>query len=155
MTLLLLLACTTTDDSAKTTDTSEDSGVQDICGDTAIFDTWSAGMEKPGDAGTYLISIVDAAPAPPDKGDNTWTIHVSTTDGAAVEGGTVIITPFMPAHNHGTNPATVETSATGTAGDYQSVPFNLFMGGQWELTVTATAAGTGSDSALFTFCIES
>lgn len=157
MTLLaLLVACTgPTDDSGNPADSNADSEVTDICGDTAVFDAWSAGMEKPGDAGSYMLAIVDAAPAPPDKGDNTWTLHVATAGGAPVTDATVIITPFMPAHGHGTNPATVPTTATSTPGDYQSDPFNLFMGGEWQLTVTATAAGTGSDSATFTFCIES
>lgn len=156
MLLATLFACTgATTESGSTADTTADSGGQDICGDTAVFDAWSAGMEKPGDAGLYVFSIVEAAPAPPDKGDNQWTLHVAGAGGSPVEGATVTITPFMPAHNHGTNPATVATSVGSIAGDYVSEAFNLFMGGQWELTVSASAPGTGSDAATFTFCIES
>lgn len=121
-----------------------------ICGDVAV-DSWSAGMSKPGSAGLYQFAIVAADPAPPDKGNNSWTLAVTDAGGAPVTDATVIVTPFMPEHNHGTNPETVATTASD--GQYLTEPFNLFMGGVWELTLSA-AGSLGSDAAVFSFCIE-
>lgn len=147
--MLLLLACTGADRSTESgpADSSPDTEPS-ICGDAAV-DTWEAGMSRAGENGVYTFTLVAVDPAPPDKGDNVWTLHI---DGdAPVEGATVTLTPFMPAHGHGTTPADFSATDAG-GGDYVSDPFDLFMGGVWETTVQAT--GDGYDSVVFTFCIE-
>jgi len=159
--LLALSACSSAPtDSAKDTaaDTSGDSGLTgdsaSICGDTAVYDTYSEGMSRLGDAGVLQFAIAAASPAPPDKGDNVWTIALTNPAGESlVSDETVILTPFMPEHGHGTNPATVTTTNNGD-GTYTTSAFDLFMGGWWQLTVSASGGGVGADQALFAFCIE-
>lgn len=160
--LFLLAACTgdpkdsgdtsSPDDTADDTAEDSETGEVDICGDTAAYDTWALPMTKASDGGTLSFTIGDATPSPPDKGDNIWTIALSTAGGDPVGDATVSLAPFMPEHGHGTNPATIPTTGDG-AGSYTSDTFDLFMGGFWQLTVSASGP-SGNDSMVINLCIE-
>ena len=132
--LFLLMACT---DSV-----AHDSGDTQVCG--LPGDTYSDGMEASGS--TYTVALV-GDPAPPDKGDNVWTLTI-TEGGAPAEGLDVQVEPFMTEHGHGTNPA-FYGATEGDPGVYTTERFDLFMGGLWDLTVHA-----GDDSVTWSFCLE-
>lgn len=118
---------------------------------TAVeVDTYADGMNKTGEAG-LTFTLVSADPAPPDVGENTWTVRVTDGAGAAVDGASVTVTPFMPAHDHGTSPAEY-SGAFIEDGTYVVGPFNLFMPGTWELTVAVE--GDGGDEVVFAFDLE-
>ncbi len=83
------------------------------------------------------------------RGENTWTLRLQDAQGTTVPGREVALRPFMPQHGHATNPA--EFLATETSpGVYAVGPFNLFMPGEWQLTVRV-----GMDvSVVIIVCLE-
>lgn len=140
---LLLAGCP----SDEGDDTNTDS---QVCADEG--ETYAAGMEHAGDAGVYTFVLVAGDPAPPDKGDNTWTLKVLDATGGPVEGATLTIEPFMPEHGHGSTPASFD-GTTAADGTVTIGPMDLFMAGTWELTLTADQGGT-TDTTIFAFCLE-
>ena len=116
-------------------------------------DMFSAGMMKVGSQGKLTFKLMSSTPAPPSRGDNTWQVDIVDGGGAAVTGAAVVVTPFMPDHNHGTGIKAVVTEPS--AGHYQVTPVNLWMPGLWQVTVRATPSGGTADAAVFSFCIAS
>jgi hypothetical protein len=128
-----------------------DGGVEDELVDCVAEtrdDDYVAGMVKSGERLSF--ALIDADPAPPDEGDNTWTLHVADGE-TGVEGLTLTVDPWMPDHDHGTPIAAVVTEGTG--GDYTVAPINLWLAGLWEVTIEASD-GESTDTAVFAFCIE-
>lgn len=119
------------------------------CSEETRDDTYVAGLSKTGESGTVTFAL-DADPAPPAKGDNTWTLTI--TEGSAPAAGTLTVTPFMPDHGHGT-PIEVEVTDNGD-GTHTATPVNLWMPGLWEVTLDFELAAGGTDSAVYAFCIE-
>ncbi len=116
-----------------------------------VHDVYEDGITKQGEV--FEVAILQADPSPPDRGDNTWTLKVSR-DGSPVSGLTVVVSPFMPAHNHGTTPADYAGEAmTDEPGMYTVVPFDLFMPGSWSLAVAVSDDET-DDEVEFFFDIE-
>ena len=115
-------------------------------------DTFTAGLEKQG--AVFDVKLMVANPAPPNRGDNDWTIHVNMLSGAApVSNATIQVTPFMPKHQHGT-PVDVEITPGTTAGEYLLKRVNLWMPGVWETTIELTSPA-GTDAVVYKFCIPS
>ncbi len=120
-------------------------------------DDFGIGLEKNGEAGLLTFTLMNATPAPPVRGDNAWVIQVnqlaSGVQGPTVDGADMIVTPFMPDHGH---PAgkTVTIEPTGTAGQYELTPVNLWMPGLWETTLDVSSPA-GDDVVVFRFCIPS
>jgi len=118
-------------------------------------DTFVVGLPKDGSGGALDFAMMSAEPSPPARGDNTWTVSIVDMNGQPLGGANLAVTPFMPAHQHGT-PITVGVMPVdGTPGQYKLSPVNLWMPGVWETTIRATSAdGLTNDSALYTFCIN-
>ena len=115
-------------------------------------DTFTAGLGKQGTV--FDVKLMVANPAPPNRGDNEWLIHINTLAGAApVSGATIEVTPFMPKHQHGT-PVDVEVVPGATAGEYSLKKVNLWMPGVWETTIEMTSS-SGTDAVVYKFCIPS
>lgn len=131
---------------------SQDAGSQASSRCTVPVDTYAAGIEKASDGGSFKVSIMDALPAPPDKGDNTWTIRVQDANGAAVTAAAVKVRPMMPEHGHGTAPTEFDAKAVGD-GTYTVGPMNLFMPGHWQAHVMIEFSGK-TEMAMFDFCLE-
>jgi hypothetical protein len=127
--------------------TLDDGGPTDEA-DCPSADDFVIGFEKSTPAGV-VVTLVDAAPAPPYRGENNWTIGLTDPGGAPVSGAAPVVTPWMPLHNHGLSPPTYVGSES-AAGSYGIESFELIMPGQWEFTVDAG----GGDSVLYTFCVE-
>lgn len=113
-------------------------------------DAYALGMQKHGES--ISVAFVDAMPAPPARGDNTWRVRVQDADGAALADATLSVDPFMPDHQHGTSIAT-HVVATQTPGEYELSPVNLFMPGLWDVTIGVAAEGR-SDAVVFRFCVD-
>lgn len=113
-------------------------------------DDYTLGMQKQGERVT--VAFIDAMPAPPSRGDNTWRVHVQALDGVPLSGATLSVDPFMPDHQHGTSIAT-HVVAMPSAGDYELAPVNLFMPGLWDVTIGVEAPGQ-SDAVVFRFCVD-
>ena len=94
--------------------------------------------------------IQTATPALVQEGDNNWTVAITDSSGAPVE-GTVSIVSAMPDHNHDSpTPATITAKGNGI---YEIDAINLVMGGVWTMTISI-ASPTLNDSATFTFCVD-
>ncbi|MBA3391740.1 MAG: FixH family protein [Deltaproteobacteria bacterium] len=131
-----------------------DSGASYNCAAEDGDDEFVVGISKPGQGGKLTFTLRAAVPAPPARGDNTWTLELSsTTSSAAVSGAQIAVTPFMPDHQHGT-PISVVVEPMVDAGTYELSPVNLWMPGLWQTTIEASANGE-TDKAVFAFCIAS
>jgi YtkA-like protein len=124
---------------------------------TDTFTVGANGLHHNGINGAVDFAMVSAMPAPPARDDNTWVIQLSSMTsgvvGSPIDGASMTATPFMPAHQHGT-PKQVIITPTGTTGQYQLTPVNMWMPGVWETTISVTS-GAPADSAVFKFCIPS
>ena len=118
-------------------------------------DTFVVGLDKHGPAGALDFQLMSATPAPPARGDNAWILQLNAMSagviGSPVSGATMMVTPFMPDHQHGT-PIPVVVTPMATAGQYKVSPVNMWMPGYWETTIQAVN-GPSSDAAVFKFCI--
>ena len=125
----------------------------ETCGEPG--EEYSPGMTAQGEEGVVEVSLVEATPAPPDKGDNLFTVQVAqVADDALLDDATVLLRPWMPEHGHGSSPETFALSWTGSDGLYETDSVNLFMGGLWELSFEVTTEEGSTDTATFTFCVE-
>src|SRR5512134_1567505 len=119
------------------TDDGGDDAMDVDCATVTDVDTFVVGLDKPGKSGVYDFKLMSATPAPPARGNNTWVVQVNALNagvvGAPVDGATIKVTPFMPAHQHGTG-VPVEILPMTEAGQYQLSPVNLWMQGVWETT---------------------
>jgi hypothetical protein len=136
---------------------ADDDGPDVDCS-TQSVDTFTPMLEKQGANGNIDFKLVSIDPAPnPARGDNTWVVQLnqmaSGVPGNPMDGATLHVTPFMPAHQHGT-PVEVEISPAGQPGQYTLSPVNLWMPGVWETTIDATSGST-TDHAVYRFCIPS
>ncbi len=114
------------------------------------------GVFTPGASATtpsgVVVSLVSTDPAVPDVGDNTWVLALER-DGAAVDGVSPRVEPWMPLHGHGLVPP--EYVGTPTDPGVYAVPtFDLIMPGLWEIRVDLAAAGEEPDEVVFTLCAE-
>ncbi|HLL25170.1 MAG TPA: FixH family protein [Kofleriaceae bacterium] len=132
----------------------DDDGASYNCATEARDDEFLVGIEKVGKSGKLTFKLLEATPAPPARGDNTWVLQLTSQGAAApVTGAAMIVTPFMPDHQHGT-PSQVVIEPMPSAGTYKLAPVNMWMPGLWQTTIQAEANGV-SDSAVFSFCIPS
>ena len=124
-----------------------------VCGDLSRAMTYAAGLEVEGADAALTMILVEAAPAPPDVGDNVWTVEVQDTAGAPVAGCTATVTAFMPDHGHGAAAAPTWSADTAVIGQYTVDAIDMFMPGYWELTIDLDCDGT-TDSVVYGFCAE-
>lgn len=129
-----------------------DDGESYNCAAETRDDTYVAGITKPGQNNKVSFKIVDAMPAPPARGDNVWTLELKTVGGTPIQGAAMIVTPFMPDHQHGT-PTDVVIEPMQLEGQYKLSPVNMWMPGLWETTIQVN--GADADKAVFKFCIPS
>ena len=138
------------------TDGADDGGEnqQVDAGATADYDQYVIGLEKEGSAGEIEVRLMEAQPGPPEEGENTWSIEVVASNGDSLVGANVTLTPWMPAHGHGTNPANYNATAGENAGHYTVGPFVLTMPGLWELTIKIVKGEEINDEVKYAFQIE-
>jgi hypothetical protein len=125
------------------------------CVNSGRGDDYTVGLERVGKSGLFDVKLMSASPAPPGFNDNTWIIQINAmTDGvvgAPVDGASLLVTPFMPDHQHGTLKVRVEPVPE--AGHYRLTPINMWMPGYWETTIDIEAGGA-RDSVIYKFCIQ-
>ena len=145
---VLLIAMLAVSCGSNPGDSNTDSGgVIDCSTDPRVF-TYQAGMTVASQSGQLKFMLEQSNPAPPAKGNDTWTLKVTTTAGVAQPGLHMSVLPFMPDHGHGTS---VNASITDNGdGTYTVAPLYFFMPGVWRITFSTA---TPSDSAVFFFCV--
>jgi len=123
------------------------------CEDSSTeYATFMAGISQATANGAFTVTITGADPMMPMHGENTWQLTVADAEGAAVEGATIVVTPDMPDHGHGTEPATFTATAGDEAGAYAVGPITLQMPGVWRFSIEVTPAEGAADSAVLAFC---
>lgn len=140
------------DDGGSNDEAADDGMTMQGCEAEERDDTYALGLEKSGSA--VRVQFVDAVPAPPDRGDNTWTLRVlDVATGAPMQDMAVAVDPFMPDHMHGTS-IPVDVTPMDEPGVLQLDPVNLFMPGLWEVTIDFTLADGTEDAVVFRFCVD-
>jgi hypothetical protein len=130
----------------------EDEMMEVGCAAETRADDYALGLEKSG--ATVRVQFVDAVPAPPDRGDNTWVVRVlDLASGQPVDDALLDVEPYMPDHNHGSSIATGVTP-TGEPGELQLDPVNLFMPALWEVRLNFVRADETPDQVVFRFCVD-
>jgi hypothetical protein len=146
---LALAAC---DGESMASDDGDEADAQPRgCASELRADTYALGLRKVG--GAFTVQFADALPAPPTRGDNTWTVMVMDANGAGMTDLSLAAVPFMPDHMHGTTVETVVTPGP-IPGEYVLDPVNLFMPGLWEVTLEMTAQDGTEDDVVFSFCVD-
>jgi len=130
---------------------ADDDAEAEGCATEMRADRYALGLRKEGAAST--VEFVEALPAPPERGDNTWRVRVTDPAGEGMPDLAMAVTPFMPDHQHGTTVEVVVTQGT-TAGEYVLAPVNLFMPGLWEVTLAMTTEDGTEDEVVFRFCVD-
>ncbi len=115
-------------------------------------DVFAIGLEKIGDNGLTL-TLASMDPAPPQKGDNIWTISLKDAAGNPVSNATLDVNPRMPDHGHGT-PVIPEIEAGTEDGQYIINKLNLWMPGLWEVTIGVESENSPSDTFVLRPLIE-
>ncbi len=127
------------------------------CAEETRDDDFAVGLSKTGNDSIVGFTLMTANPAPPIRGDNSWTIQLNQMNGAAtgapIDGADLQVTPFMPDHGH-PSAKTVRIEPTGVPGQYELSPINFWMPGLWETTIDV-ASPSGNDVVVFRFCIPS
>jgi hypothetical protein len=91
----------------------------------------------PTDSGQLSLGL-RWSPLAPVRGENAAELTLTDATGAPIDGLTVTVTPWMPAHAHGTS---VQPETTTSApGVFVVQPLYLFMSGEWELRTTVDGA---------------
>ena len=120
-------------------------------------DTYVVGLEHPGVGGMLDFKLMSADPAPPARNLNTWIIQVNAMSGGVVgapaTGASMIVTPFMPDHQHGAGAYKVQVQEMPDAGQYKLSDINTWMPGYWEITIDAQV-GAVHDTVVYKFCIQ-
>jgi hypothetical protein len=147
--VLALGACDGGNDDGEM-DTGDDDAMMSFCEDEDRADAFTAGLRKTGERAT--LTVVDAVPAMPGRGDNVWTLAVTDASGAPMEGETLDAKPWMPDHGHGT-PVEEQVTDLG-GGEYEITSLNLFMPGLWVVTLDVTNADDETDEVVISVCIE-
>jgi nitrogen fixation protein FixH len=85
------------------------------------------------------------SPATPIKGSDAVQLTIRDAFGGPVDGLSVAVVPWMPAHGHGTVAPVITETAPGT---FVANPVYLYMSGEWQLRMSFT--GASDDVAIAT-----
>ncbi|HCH65487.1 MAG: hypothetical protein CL927_20370 [Deltaproteobacteria bacterium] len=104
---------------------------------------------------TCTLEVLSTTPDPPDRGDNTWSVRLLDSTGTPQSLVSLVGSPFMPAHNHGTSPPDFAGRSTDQI-TWSVGPFDLFMPGFWELRVAIEVAESEDSDrqVVIPFCVE-
>ncbi|MES1183219.1 MAG: FixH family protein [Myxococcales bacterium] len=115
------------------------------------FDAFALGLSKVAEPGNITVQITDAKPSPPVvRSDNVWWLELDDADGNPLSGATVVASPYMPKHQHGSAEVVVEEQSEG---QYRLSPIELIMPGVWEIPLSVTPSDGDTSETTFRFCI--
>jgi len=112
--------------------------------------TYASGLTVTSTSGSHKYVLLTSDPAPPARGNDTWTIKITDAQGNALSGLSASVLPFMPDHGHGTS---VNASITANSdGTYTVTPLYFFMPGVWRISFSVPPTQQ-SDVGNFFFCV--
>jgi hypothetical protein len=124
-----------------------------VCAKDPRGTPYQAGMSETSPDGAVKIGLVVSDPAPPTRGNNTFTLELTDAAGHPITGAKIATKTWMPDHGHGSS-ITPSTTPGQKPGQYVIDPLNLFMPGIWQITFDVTPAHGSAESVMFTFCID-
>jgi hypothetical protein len=145
--LLLVLGC---DPAAEEDPAADPEPAARDCAIETRADDYALGMRRSGDR--LAVAILDATPAPPSRGDNTWRVRIED-DAGLPQPATIEVSTFMPDHQHGSSIA-AQVEPTEATGEFVISPVNFFMPGLWEVTLDLQQEDGADDAVVFRFCVD-
>jgi len=152
-----LASCDSGNDGSGSDSSGSQTAGDSVCADENRSDSFAVGLSR---AGSLVeVAFMQATPAPPDRGENTWVVMVTDSEGAPISDADLEVVPWMPDHGHGSS-VVVEVEAMQTPGEYRLSPIDLFMAGLWEVRLNFILAGGDEgaapveDQVVFSFCVE-
>jgi hypothetical protein len=108
---------------------------------------------KPSDNGLYQVSFASNLDPISLNQMHSWVLTVQTPDGEPVENATIQVDGGMPQHGHGlpTRPQVTEELGDGA---YLVEGLRFQMGGWWEVTFSITNTAGETDSVTFNLILE-
>ena len=151
-TLFAAAACGGGDDSASSSTGAATTvpTTSAACAADTRKDVYVAGLTKT--AGTMSVKLISAAPSPPSTGVNTFSLELVDATGAAIDGATLTVTPWMPDHAHGSSVKPGVVAAGG--GMYTVSNVYLVMAGLWQVKVSVQRGPGDVEDATFQFCLD-
>jgi hypothetical protein len=98
------------------------------------------------------ITVLEATPSQPFRGDNAWTVSLSDLADMPLEPLEIEVQPWMPDHGHGTAVG-AEITDRGD-GEIHVDPINLWMAGLWEVRFLVTVDEDTLDTAVLEVCVD-
>jgi len=95
----------------------------------------------------YRVSYQSKVEPIPLNRIHSWTLHLETADGEAVDDAQIAVYGGMPVHKHGFPTAPRVTQGLGN-GDYRVEGLKFSMAGHWELWLNIRSGGV-TDKAVF------
>lgn len=122
----------------------------DPCDDPRI-DEFMVGTSVDGER--VRVTIVDATPAEPFRGDNAWTVMLTDLSDAPLKDASLEVQPWMPDHGHGTSVGADVTERG--EGELHVDPINLWMAGLWEVRFLVTLGDEPTpETVVLTVCVD-
>ncbi len=118
---------------------------------TGDFDVFEPGMTQLAEPGDITVELTHAEPSPPVvRRDNVWWLKLADAEGKPISGATLLASPYMPKHQHGSAEVVVEDLGEG---EYRLSPIELIMPGVWEIPLSVAPEGGEASETSFRFCI--
>lgn len=115
------------------------------------YDDFEPGMSKLAEPAGVAIELLVAEPSPPVvRDDNTWTLKLNDAEGAPLLGAELLVSPYMPKHQHGSAEVLVRELGEG---EYRLSRIELIMPGVWEIPISVTPHDGESSETEFRLCI--
>lgn len=123
---------------------------EELC-DRIQSDAYVAGVERASADGSFRVKILDAAPAPPAAGDNTWTVQLL----GEVSAGAPRVSAARDGRIGSAHVPTV-TVVDGAPRVFRIGALLLGIPGRWEIALRPSADDPRGDRvATFAFCVTS
>jgi len=105
---------------------------------TSTGEAYFAGVSHTSTDGSFRVHIADAVPAPPQQGENAWTVRVTDRDDRPLHGEALAMTTFIPSRGYGSaRPPRIEPDAKDDSVFHVDGLF-LELPGVWQLTFYVT-----------------
>lgn len=113
------------------------------------------GMSTTSGDGSLKAALLAAAPAPPAKFFNDWTVEFRSADDAPLEDVTIrSARAFMPVHGHYGTPDPRQTQHEDEPAEFDLDALNLFMRGPWQVKLAVSSPSSGQADLVFEVCVE-
>src|SRR5215471_3385660 len=86
-----------------------DAGMLYSCDTETRAQPYMPGMTVTSQKGGYVATLMASVPAPPARGNDSWTVQIADSNGTPIDGLTIMANPFMPDHGHGPSVRAVVT----------------------------------------------